>query len=132
MKFTPGWSAGWYFVPFANLFKPYEVMTEIWQASTDPANWTAVPRGSILPRWWTSNIIAGVLSYVSAKLIAVASLGAPDEEVLAELITGSVIGVGSAVLGAAAALFALALVNAIYRMQMAHQRAPTTTPIAGV
>ena len=29
MEFTPGWAVGWFFVPFANLFKPYQVMAEI-------------------------------------------------------------------------------------------------------
>ena len=33
MTFTPGWSVGWYFVPFANLYKPYQVMKEIWTVS---------------------------------------------------------------------------------------------------
>ena len=36
MEFTPGWAVGWYFVPFANLFKPGQVMQEIYRA-TDPA-----------------------------------------------------------------------------------------------
>ena len=29
MKFTPGWSIGWYFVPFMNFYKPYQAMKEI-------------------------------------------------------------------------------------------------------
>ena len=33
MSFTPGWSVGWYFVPIANLFKPYQAMKEIWANS---------------------------------------------------------------------------------------------------
>src|SRR5262245_61248809 len=33
MEFSPGWSIGWYFVPFANLWKPYQAMREIWRAS---------------------------------------------------------------------------------------------------
>jgi len=30
MTFSPGWSLGWYFIPVANLFKPYQAMKEIW------------------------------------------------------------------------------------------------------
>jgi hypothetical protein len=33
MTISPGWSVGWYFVPVANLFKPYEGMKETWFAS---------------------------------------------------------------------------------------------------
>src|SRR6266436_5309609 len=34
MKYTPGWSVGWFFVPFAGLFMPYWVLKEIWQVSS--------------------------------------------------------------------------------------------------
>jgi len=29
-EFTPGWAVGWWFVPFANLVKPFQVMREAW------------------------------------------------------------------------------------------------------
>jgi len=29
MTFTPGWSVGWFFIPVANLWKPYQVMKEM-------------------------------------------------------------------------------------------------------
>lgn len=35
MSSTPGWSVGWYFIPFAGLFMPYRGMADIWQASHD-------------------------------------------------------------------------------------------------
>jgi len=44
MEFTPGWSIGWYFVPFANLYKPYQAMKEIW----DVAHRSTISRKSIL------------------------------------------------------------------------------------
>ena len=33
MTFTPGWSVGWYFIPIVCLWKPYQVMKEIWNVS---------------------------------------------------------------------------------------------------
>jgi hypothetical protein len=33
MSVTPGWAIGWFFVPVANLFKPYQAMKETWIAS---------------------------------------------------------------------------------------------------
>ncbi len=39
MHFTPGWSIGWYFIPIANLWKPYQAMKEIWQVSANPHAW---------------------------------------------------------------------------------------------
>lgn len=39
MKFTPGWSVGYYFIPFLNLWRPYQAMKEIWKASKNPTSW---------------------------------------------------------------------------------------------
>lgn len=36
MEHTPSWSVGWFFVPVANLFKPYYVMKEIYLATSSP------------------------------------------------------------------------------------------------
>ena len=33
MKFTPGWCVGWFFIPFANLVKPFQAVKELWRAS---------------------------------------------------------------------------------------------------
>lgn len=52
MKFTPGWSVGWYFIPIFTLWKPYQAMKEIWKASSNPDNWSEAKASSILPWWW--------------------------------------------------------------------------------
>jgi hypothetical protein len=51
LEFTPGWSIGWYFIPIAFLWKPYQAMKEIWQASKNPNNWKN-EKGSLVLRWW--------------------------------------------------------------------------------
>jgi len=53
MRFTPGWSVGWYFIPIMNLFRPYQAMKEIWVASV-PSDATPRQRraGSPLLGWW--------------------------------------------------------------------------------
>ena len=50
---SPGWAAGWFFVPIASWWKPYYAMKEIWQASDAEAG-TALnpPVPSLLPLWW--------------------------------------------------------------------------------
>ena len=58
---SPGWSVGWYFVPIANLWKPYQAMEEIWQASKNPQSWQRVKRPGIVTCWWyiwLANLIA--------------------------------------------------------------------------
>ena len=34
LRFSPGWAVGWFFVPIMNLFRPYQVMKEMWRKST--------------------------------------------------------------------------------------------------
>ena len=52
---SPGWAAGWFFVPIAFWWKPYYAMKEIWQGSDpDPAvNPLQARVSALLPWWWT-------------------------------------------------------------------------------
>jgi len=58
LKMTPGWAVGWYFVPIAWFWKPYQAMKEIWQASIDPKHWWR-QGGSPLLSWWWGLWLAG-------------------------------------------------------------------------
>jgi hypothetical protein len=48
-KISPGWAVGWYFVPFANFWKPFQAMREIWWRSAWPQKKYAPP---IINIWW--------------------------------------------------------------------------------
>ena len=64
MAFSPGWAVGWYFIPIANLFKPYQAMKEIWTVAHK-----GTPGGvSILGWWWFLWIVSNVLSRLTLKL----------------------------------------------------------------
>ncbi len=52
MRFRPGWAVGWYFIPLANLWMPFRVMSEIWRVSANPGDWQNTPRSSVLGWWW--------------------------------------------------------------------------------
>jgi hypothetical protein len=72
MEYTPGWAVGWYFVPFANLFKPFQATVEIYKA-TDPGadaqSWRWRPVPSFLNWWWgvwvLSNVLGGAIGRLS-------------------------------------------------------------------
>ncbi|MDB4644128.1 DUF4328 domain-containing protein [bacterium] len=49
-SFTPGWTVGWYFIPILSLWKPYQAMTWIRDASQKPLGLTM---GKLLGLWWT-------------------------------------------------------------------------------
>lgn len=71
MQFTPGWSVGWSFIPIANLWKPYQVMQEIWVASSyhqkEDAEVSPPPLGWWWFLWLTSNISSRIAASVLLK-----------------------------------------------------------------
>ena len=65
MRFTPGWSVGWYFIPFACLFKPYQAMKEIWEKSHKYGYGT----DSLLGLWWALWLLSTFLGELAMKSI---------------------------------------------------------------
>src|SRR5690606_28980720 len=61
MKISPGWAVGWYFIPIATLWKPYQAMKEIWQASHSPTDWEKRDSGPFLAIWWVLWIVSNGL-----------------------------------------------------------------------
>jgi len=79
MEFTPGWAVGWFFVPVANLFKPYQAVREIHQAS-DPDldrsdegatlawRWSERPAPVQLKLWWGTWLVMNVVENAGLRL----------------------------------------------------------------
>jgi hypothetical protein len=57
----PGWAVGWFFIPFANLWKPYQAMRTLWKASHDGPRWQYGDGHLLLGLWWTLWIVSSVL-----------------------------------------------------------------------
>lgn len=68
MKFSPGWSVGYFFIPILSFYKPYQAMQEIWKASTNSANWQQEKGNFIVGWWWALWLISGVASWVHFRL----------------------------------------------------------------
>jgi uncharacterized membrane protein len=60
MKFSPAWCIGWFFVPICCLWKPYEALKEIWNASYDSKHWASVQSFGVMKFWWICYLISGV------------------------------------------------------------------------
>jgi Domain of unknown function (DUF4328) len=112
MEFTPGWSVGWYFIPVACLWKPFQAMREIWNASKNPMQWQSEPTDHILRWWWFGWITRHILGQVHLRV----TLAAHD---LAALSAASVIGAIDDAFHVFATALALVLITRISRMQMA-------------
>jgi hypothetical protein len=55
-RFGSDWAYLAFLVPLLNLFRPYQVVREIWQASDpqslDPFNWKSAAVSPLVPLWW--------------------------------------------------------------------------------
>lgn len=116
MAFTPGWSIGWYFIPIANLWKPYQAIKEIWKASSDPLNWKTQSVSSMLPWWWFFWIVSNMFGNASFRLVMRA-------EEINELIAANVVTQLSDVTGIPLSFIVIGIINKVHEMQMAHANA---------
>ncbi|HLE37108.1 MAG TPA: DUF4328 domain-containing protein [Candidatus Acidoferrales bacterium] len=110
LKFTPGWSVGYYFIPFLNLVRPYRAMKEIWQASKNPDGWNNEPAPPLLSWWWGLLLISGFLGQASLRL----ALRADDA---ASLSTSTIAALASGLVDIPLCLVAIKLVTDIMDMQ---------------
>lgn len=113
MKFTPGWSVGYYFIPILMLWKPYQAMKEIWKASKNPSNWESQETSGILPIWWTLWLISNFLGQAIFRF-------SMHAEELQELINLNIITQISNTIDIPLALVLLTIVNRIHNMQTSH------------
>ena len=57
LRFTPGWAWGYWLIPILNLFRPFQIITELWE-TTDPDG----KSNSLLGWWWAAWIVSGFAS----------------------------------------------------------------------
>lgn len=110
MKFTPGWSIGYYFIPILNLWKPYQAMEEIWKASHRPDCWTSEEAGSILLYWW----FFWILTTLIGRVVIQQSRGAEN---IQDLMNVNIFTQVSHAFAITLALVTLSIVHSIYKAQ---------------
>lgn len=86
-RYTPGWAVGWYFVPVANLYKPFDAMRQIWNASHGGGR--DLDRGEpLLVYWWGLWILTGIATQFAFRL-SLNSTNAADARSALEIETFS-------------------------------------------
>lgn len=60
LRFSPAGSAGWYFCPILNLWKPVQAMEDIWKGSREGR-----PAFALVFVWWALIIISGLVTNIS-------------------------------------------------------------------
>lgn len=115
LKYSPRWAVGGFFVPILNLFRPREVMMELWTRAS--RLWSERrelvagqgPPKKIVDAWWMTFLAASILGNVAGRM----ALNA--EERLAQILATRV-GLAADVVDLAAALVAIALVRNVSRL----------------
>ena len=76
---NPPWAVGWFFIPFASLWKPFEAMAETWKVSRDAEGWKRRATPDLLRWWWGFWLTGSLVGNVSFRV----SLMARDVQGLA-------------------------------------------------
>ena len=72
LRFKPGWSVGYFFIPLMALFRPYQMMVEKWKASNPNVNisnqesWKTSSSSPLIGCWWAfflASAIAGQIVF---------------------------------------------------------------------
>lgn len=109
LRYSPGWSVGWFFVPVLNLFKPYDAMRELWNASHGAAERFDSPAPAQLPIWWGLWIGGNIANNIAERMQTSAH---PDT-----FMTGTVIAGISALLLAGAAYALIGIMREVTEAQ---------------
>ena len=137
IEFTPEWAVGWWFIPIAHLFRPYQVVREIWQAS-DPGEsgdktLEVGPSNALLGWWWALVVSGLVLAFYYpfwAKITEGTVFGVAttiDAEFYIIEATNAALNIAAAVLGILVVLKVDDMQTMKHR-QLAAREAPSPSP----
>lgn len=89
--YTPAWAIGWFFIPFANLFKPLDAMGSLWYASGggDDDGESERPKSRKMYVWWATWLSGNILGNVSYRLAGIGDDG-PGQFALALSMMSSI------------------------------------------
>jgi hypothetical protein len=120
---TPGWAVGCFFIPFANFFKPFRVVREIWHESApvaesrESSGGVAAQQGTpaLVGWWWAFCLIANIAG--------LAGIRAEDTAATIEgMLLASWLLIASDALFIVAAVLSILIVKRIDEMQEAKFR----------
>ena len=121
LRFTPGWSVGWFFVPVMSLFRPYQVVSEKWKASkpkintSDNTAWKQSPSSPIVGWWWAFFLISNYVSMIAMRMLL-------RGEELSDLLTATYAYMISDVIAIVWIIITILMVRGISQFQEAKNR----------
>ena len=117
LRFGTGWAVGAWFVPILNLFRPVQIVNDVWRGShpylEDRHGWRDARVPQLIGLWWGAWIVSYVVGTVATFMLEDARRGS-------EVIDSSYgVAIASDLLTAVAALLGLAVVDRLTARQEA-------------
>lgn len=110
---SPGWAVGSWIIPILSLFRPYQVMKELWKGSYSSMRsesletWTESPVSPLLGFWWGTWLVSGWVSWIAVRVFF------SGESTPEEFIVGDWFAIASDAFGIVSAVMAIVLVRGI-------------------
>ena len=119
LRFSMAGVMGWWFVPIMNLFRPYQVMKEMWQSNYHNVNeqpdWRDLAVSGLLGWWWGLFLVGGWVGNIALRIYF-------RNDDIDSLIMADWLYIGSSMLLMVAAVIAIALVREITAFQESKQQ----------
>ena len=112
-RFTQGWAIGYWFVPFINLVRPYQIIADLWlRSETQNAEETTAgrPTPAAVSLWWGCYLVTGIMG----RVLMTVALSATTME---QLQSATVLGMVEDALGVLSAFLAIRVVRRIDQYQ---------------
>ena len=112
-RFTAGWAVGYWFVPFVNLVRPYQIVVDLWLRS-DQLNTResvmSLPRPAVISWWWGVYLVSAFGGRLFTSL-------AREARSVDELINVTDVGMLVDAIGIVSALLAVTVVRGVDQRQ---------------
>jgi hypothetical protein len=126
LGFTPGWAVGWWFIPLANLVKPFQAVRELWKASHGGDTWRHTSTWPVIGLWWAFWLVGNIHLWFGSNEFGfgfgVGNIGGPTT--LSALISHDTWEIVSLGLRATAAILAIVIVRSVVGLQEAAEPSP--------
>jgi len=107
LTFTPGWAVGWWLIPIANLWKPFQTVRELWKASDGDEAWWRSPTWPVIGWWWACWVVFNVLYNITIRFYG------SDSAVVNSYLIGDRISVAGDLVSIVAAILAISIVRSV-------------------
>lgn len=109
LSYSESWAAGSWFVPFVNLYRPFQIMKELYQETkqyiTDRDTYTEIDLTTkFLGLWWTLWIVNGIFGQVNWRLFR-------NAETLSDFIASTPFDIAGGLLGIGLALVTIRVIK---------------------